>query len=57
MRDWLRQIRSRWRRAQHPADDVSPLETLLQPGALPRAQSLERFFNRVKHFRRVATRY
>jgi transposase len=31
--------RSRRRRAQHPADDPSPLETLLQPGALPSAQS------------------
>jgi hypothetical protein len=42
---------------KHPADGPSALETILQPGALPRAQPHERFFNRIKHFRRLATRY
>jgi len=42
--------RSRRCRAQHPADGSSSLETLLQPGVY-------RVRNRIKHFRRLATRY
>jgi hypothetical protein len=49
--------RSRWCCAEHPVDGSSPLEALLQPGALSRAQPHRAVLNRIKHFRRIATRY
>ena len=33
------------------------MEAMLLQTALPRAQPIERFFSKLKHFRRIATRY
>jgi transposase len=42
---------------QHPAQEPSPRSDLFQPISLPRPQPVERFFNKIKQCRRVATRY
>ena len=42
---------------QHPARMQPHRAYLLQPVSLPRSELGERFFNKIKHCRRVATRY
>jgi len=49
--------RSRRRGTEHPGDGSSPLETLFSPVLYRARNRIERFFNRIKHFRRLATRY
>ena len=56
--DWIRELRKRERRVgQYPAETQSQGADLFQP-YLYRARNLvERFFNKIKQCRRVATRY
>ena len=42
---------------QHPSEAQSQGPHLLQPAPLSCTQLVERFFNKIKHCRRVATRY
>jgi transposase len=42
---------------QHPATMQPHRAYLLQPVSLPPRNLVERFFNKIKHCRRVATRY
>jgi transposase len=55
--DWIRKLTmKKGRVGQHPAETQSQQSDLLQPLSLPRNR-VERFFNRIKQCRRVATRY
>jgi transposase len=45
------------RRAQCPRQGHPHRPALLQRRALPRTHRIERFFNLVKHYRRIATRF
>lgn len=42
---------------EHSAETKSQRPDLLQPLSLSRTQRIERFFNKIKQCRRVATRY
>ncbi|HET9686462.1 MAG TPA: transposase [Pseudolabrys sp.] len=42
---------------QHPAETRSSGTDLLQPSSLRARNCIERFFNKIKHCRRIATRY
>jgi transposase len=42
---------------KHSAETKSQRPDLLQPVSVPRAELIERFFNKIKQCRRVATRY
>jgi len=49
--------RSHRRRAQHSPDGPSRWKLCFSPVLYRARNRIERFFNRIKHFRRLATRY
>jgi len=55
--DWIRELAMKKGAWANPAEKQPQRSDLLQPLSLPRSQPVERFFNRIKQCRRVATRY
>jgi transposase len=56
--DWNQGARQPARRmGQYPTEAQSQRVDLLQPLSVPGAHLVERFFNKIKQCRRIATRY